>query len=67
MRDVCDKCGSRVSKRLLYCSKGISVFHRECVNGHKLHRTTGRKEEQPASDSFRSSPSYVIIEACDCS
>jgi hypothetical protein len=66
MLDVCDKCGSSVTKRLLRCSDEISVFHRECANGHKLHRTTG-KEGQQRSDSYRASTSFVIIEACDCS
>ena len=65
MLDVCDECGSSVSKRLLRCSNGIAVFHRECANGHKLHRTTG-KEEQPTADSRRDSTPYVIVEACDC-
>jgi hypothetical protein len=65
MLDVCDKCGSSVSKRLLGCSNEIAVFHRECANGHKLHRTTGKEDH--TSDSYRASTSYVIIEACDCS
>ena len=65
MLDVCDQCGSGVSKRLLRCSNGIAVFHRECANGHKLHRTTG-KEDRQTVDSYLASTSYVIIEACDC-
>lgn len=66
MLDVCDKCGSGVSKRLLRCGDGITVFHRECAYGHKLRRTTGQ-EDQQISDSYRASTSYVIIEECDCS
>jgi hypothetical protein len=65
MLDICDQCGSSVTKRLLRCSNGIAVFHRECINGHKLHRTTG-KEDQQTADSDRASTSYVIVEACDC-
>ena len=65
MLDVCDKCGSSVSKRLLRCSDGTAVFHRECTNGHKLHRTTGKKDLQTV-DSHRAATSYVMIEACDC-
>jgi ribosomal protein RSM22 (predicted rRNA methylase) len=65
MLDVCDQCGSSVSKRLLRCSDGTAVFHRECTNGHKLHRTTGEKDQQKV-DSHRAATSYVIIEACDC-
>ena len=63
MLDICNQCGSSVSKKLLRCSDGTAVFHRECSNGHKLHRTTG--EDQQAADSYQSA-SYVIIEACDC-
>ena len=65
MQDVCEQCGGSVSQRLLHCSNGTAVFHRECANGHKLHRTTGN-EDQQAADSYRASTSYVIIEACDC-
>lgn len=64
MLDICDQCGSGVSKKLLRCSDRTAVFHRECVNGHKVHRTTG-KDDQQTSDP-RHSASYVIIEACDC-
>lgn len=64
MLEVCDKCGSSVSKRLLRCSDQTAVFHRECVNGHKLHKTTG-KEDQQTADSHATT-SYVMIEACDC-
>jgi hypothetical protein len=64
MLDVCNQCGSSVSKRLLRCSNGTAVFHRECANGHKLHRTTG-KDDQQTADSYRASMSYVIIEAWD--
>jgi len=39
MLDVCDRCGSGVSKKVLRCNDGTAVFHRECANGHKLHRT----------------------------
>jgi hypothetical protein len=66
MLDVCDQCGSSVSKRLLRCSNGTAVFHRECAKGHKLHRTTG-EEDQRTTDSYSASTSYVFIEACDCS
>jgi hypothetical protein len=65
MLNICDQCGSVVSKKLLRCSGGISVFHHECANGHKRHRTTG-KEEQPTTDSYRLK-SFVMVEACDCS
>ena len=65
MLDVCDQCGSSVSKKLLRSSDGTAVFHRECANGHKLHRTTGNAERQ-TTDSYGSSTSFVIIEACDC-
>jgi hypothetical protein len=65
MLDVCEQCGSSVSKKLLRCSNEIAVFHRECVNGHKLHRTTG-KENQPTEDAYQAATSYVIVEACDC-
>ncbi len=50
MENTCDQCGSSVSKRLLRCSAGPAVFHRECANGHKLHRTTGK--EDPHSNRF---------------
>jgi hypothetical protein len=65
MLDICDQCGSSVTKRLLRCIDGTAVFHRECINGHKLHRTTG-KEDQETADSDPASTSYVIVEACDC-
>jgi hypothetical protein len=65
MLDVCDQCGNTVSKKLLRCSDGTAVFHRECSNGHKLHRTTGSAERQ-TTDWYGSSTSFVIIEACDC-
>lgn len=65
MLDVCDQCGSSVTKRLLRCSSGTAVFYRECTNGHKLHRTTG-KEDQQTAEPHRASTSYVIVEACDC-
>ena len=65
MLDICDQCGSGVSKKLLHRSDGTAVFHRECVNGHKLHRTTGQ-EDQRTVDSHESK-SYVIVEPCDCS
>jgi hypothetical protein len=65
MLDVCDQCGSSVGKKLLRCSDGTAVFHRECANGHKLHRTTGNAERQ-TTDWYGSSASFVIIEACDC-
>ncbi len=64
MLDICDQCGSGVSKKLLHRSDGTAVFHRECVNGHKLHRTTGQ-EHQRTIDSYESK-SYVIVEPCDC-
>jgi len=64
MEEICDQCGSSVSKKLLRCSDRTAVFHRECANGHKLHRTTG-KEDQQSTDSCEAA-SYVIIEACDC-
>ena len=65
MLNICGQCGSVVSKKLLSCSEGTSVFHHECANGHKLHRTTGKKE-RPTTDSYQLK-SFVIIEACDCS
>jgi len=65
MPGVCDQCGGRVIQRLLQCSNGAAVFHRECANGHKLHRTIA-KEDQQTADLYRASTSYVIIEACDC-
>jgi hypothetical protein len=65
MLNICDQCGSVVSRKLLRCGGGISVFHHECANGHKRHKTTG-KGEQPATDSYHLK-SFVIIEACDCS
>jgi hypothetical protein len=65
MLDICDQCGSGVNKKLLRCSDGTAVYHRECVNGHKLHRTTS-KEDQGTTDSHHLT-SYVIVEACDCS
>jgi hypothetical protein len=65
MLDICDQCGSGVSKKLLHRSDGTAVFHRECVNGHKLHRTTGQ-EDRRTTDSYQSK-SYVIVEPCDCS
>jgi hypothetical protein len=64
MLDICDQCGSGVSKKLLHRSDGTAVFHRECVNGHKLHRTTGQ-EDRRTTDSYQSK-SYVIVEPCDC-
>ncbi len=67
MLDVCDQCGSGVCKKLLRCSDGAAVFHRECERGHKQHRVTGGAREQtmetldePASTHF------VLIEPCDC-
>lgn len=67
MLNICDQCGSVVSKKLLRCSDGISVFHHECANGHKRHRTTGN-EEQPTTAPYQLKlKSFVIIEACDCS
>lgn len=65
MPDICDQCGSSVSKKLLRCSEGTAVFHRECPNGHKIHRTTGN-EDQRTTDSYQVT-SYVIVEPCDCS
>ena len=65
MPDICDQCGSGVSERLLRCSDGTAVFHRECANGHKLHRTTG--EEDQRTTGFCQVTSYLIVEPCDCS
>ena len=65
MLDVCGQCGSVISKKLLRCSDGTAVFHHECANGHKLHRTTGNAEEQ-TTDWYDTSASFVTIEACDC-
>ena len=65
MLDVCDQCGSGVSKKLLRCSDGTAVFHRECANGHKLHRITGDDQAQTI-DPQSVATSFVIIEACDC-
>lgn len=64
MLDICDQCGCSVSKKLLRCSDRTAVFHRECANGHKLHRTTGK--DDPKNTDPRQSASYVIVEACDC-
>ena len=63
MLDICDQCGSSVSKKLLRCSDRTAVVHRECVNGHKLHRTTGKEDRNPESNE---PGSFVIVEACDC-
>ncbi len=65
MLDVCDQCGRGVIKKLLRCSDGTALFHRECANGHKLHRTT-RNSEQQIMDRYGGLTSFVIIEACDC-
>jgi hypothetical protein len=65
MPDVCDQCGSGVSKKLLRCSDGTAVFHRECAKGHKQHRISG-KSEQPAADREQASGFFVIVESCDC-
>jgi len=65
MLDICEQCGSSVSKKLLRCSDRTAVFHRECVNGHKLHRTTGKDDPKSSSDP-RHAASYVMVEACDC-
>ena len=65
MREVCDQCGSDVSKKLLRRSDGTAVFHRECANGHKRHRTMPNEEANRA-ESSRTSTSFVMIEACDC-
>lgn len=64
MPDVCDQCGSPVSKKLLQCSDGTAVFHRECANGHKQHRTSGESEQR--TDSEHALSSFVLVEACDC-
>jgi len=64
MLDICEQCGSSVSKKLLRCSDRTAVFHRECPNGHKLHRTTGK--DDPKSSDPRHPASYVMVEACDC-
>ena len=65
MLNICNQCGKGVSKKLLRCSDGAAVFHRECSNGHKLHRTTGNAEQQ-STDQYGTLTSFVIIEACDC-
>jgi hypothetical protein len=65
MLDVCDQCGSGVNKRLLRCSDGTAVVHRECTNGHKQHRTSGASE-QKATDPRHASGFFVIVEGCDC-
>jgi hypothetical protein len=65
MLDVCEQCGRGVSKKLLRCNDGTAVFHRECTNGHKLHRTTGNSEQETI-DSDGNVTSFVIVEACDC-
>jgi len=65
MLDICGQCGGSVRQRLLRCSNRTAVFRRECATGDKLHRTTG-KEDQQAGNSHRASTSYVIIEAFDC-
>ena len=65
MLDVCDQCGSSVNKKLLRCSDGTLVFHRECASGHKLHRTIGNAEDQTMGWCGTLTP-FVIIEACDC-
>lgn len=65
MLNVCYQCGATVSEKLLRCSDGTAVFHRECTNGHKQHRTSGKSESKttdvPSMSSF-----FVAIEACDC-
>lgn len=67
MRDVCHLCGGSVIKRLLHCSDGAAVMHRECENGHKQHRVTGRTVGQAMeSRGEPGSRAFVMIEPCDC-
>jgi hypothetical protein len=40
------------------------VFHRECANGHKVHRTTSNDDQNTTE--AHESHSYVIVEPCDC-
>jgi hypothetical protein len=63
MLDICDRCGSGVSKKLLRCSDGTAVYQ-ECSNGHKLHRTIGKEDQQTTDSQQRKS--YVIVEPWDC-
>lgn len=65
MLEVCDQCGSLVSKKLLRCNDETAAFHRECANGHKQHRTSGKSDQQ-ATDPRSASSFFVIVEACDC-
>jgi hypothetical protein len=65
MLEVCDQCGSLVSKKLLRCNDETAVFHRECANGHKRHRTMPNEEANRTEPSAPST-SFVMIEACDC-
>ena len=65
MLEVCDQCGSLVSKKLLRCNDETAVFHRECANGHKQHRTSGKSDQQ-TTDPRSASSFFVIVEACDC-
>jgi hypothetical protein len=65
MLDVCDQCGSHVSKKLLRCNDGTAVFHRECANGHKQHRSSGKSDQQ-TTDPRSASSFFVTVEACDC-
>jgi len=67
MRDVCNQCGSTIRNRLLHCSDRAAAVHRECGNGHKLHRVTGHAEKQSRdSREEQSSPHFVMVEPCDC-
>ena len=69
MSELCNVCGESVVKRLLHRSDAAAVFHRECANGHRQHRVTGRAASATEAGSFReqaASGDYIVIEPCDC-
>lgn len=67
MSDTCEVCGCRVSKKLLHCSAGTAVVHRECANGHAQHRVTSDAKLQSERSANRAAATpFVAIEPCDC-
>jgi hypothetical protein len=67
MSDACELCGCSVSKRLLRCSAGTAVVHRECVNGHAQHHVTSDpKLHCDQSGNKAATTPFVAIEPCDC-
>jgi len=67
MREVCDLCGGSVIKRLLRCSDGAAVVHRECERGHKQHRVTGGARGQTMETLDEPASTHIVmIEPCDC-